>query len=85
MRGSVQRLAISGGRPVLDRLLQLDAEPADIRLLQPGFQGGVQEHVALYVLQPLPESSVRPGSAGRSATVAAVRRPHPERVLRDIP
>lgn len=71
------RIAIGGGRAVLDRLLQLDAEPADLRVLQPGLPGGVQEHVAVRVLQPVPESAVRPGGAGRPATVAPVRRPHP--------
>lgn len=81
MRRDVQHIVVSGGCAVLDRLLQLDAESADLRVLQPGLPGGIQEHAAVRVLQPVPESAVRPGGAGRPAAVPSVRRPHPQRLL----
>lgn len=34
---------------LLDRLLQLDAEPTHLRLLQPRLPGGLQEHAAVRV------------------------------------
>ena len=37
------------GCPLLDRVLQLGAEPSDLRLLQPGLPGGLQEHAPVRV------------------------------------
>lgn len=85
VRRGVQHIAVRGGRVLLDRLLQLDAQPADLRVLQPGLPGGVQEHAAVRVLQPVPEPAVRPGLAGHAAAVAPVRRPHAQRLLGDVP
>lgn len=75
----------SGGAAILGRLHQLDAESADLRLLQPRLPGGVQEHSAVGVLQPVPATAVRPGRAGRAPRLAALRRAHAQRLLRDVP
>lgn len=69
----MQHFVVSGGRALLDRLLQLDAEPAYLRVLQSGLPGSIQEHAAMRVLQPVPEPAVRLGGAGRTEAVATVR------------
>jgi len=69
----VQHFVVGGGRALLDRLLQLDAEPAYLRVLQPGLPGSFQEHAAVRLLQPVPEPAVRLGGAGRTEAVATVR------------
>jgi len=73
VRGGVQHIFVRGGRALLDRLLQLDAEPAHLRVLQPGLPGSVQEHAAVRLLQPVPKPTVRLGGARRAETVAPVR------------
>lgn len=69
----MQHFVVSGGRALLDRLLQLDAESAYLRVLQPGLPGSLQEHAAVRVLQPVPEPTVRLGGARRTEAVATVR------------
>jgi len=85
VRWGVQHFVVGGGRALLDRLLQLDAEPAYLRVLQPGLPGSFQEHAAVRVLQPVPEPAVGLGGAGRTEAVASVRWPHAQRLLRDVP
>lgn len=74
-----------GDYSVLDRVLQLDPEPGDLRVLQSRVPRGVQEHAGVRVLQLLPAQAVGPGRPGRAESVAAVRRPHQERLLGDVP
>lgn len=53
---------------VLGRLLQFGVEPADLRLLQPGLQGGVQGHAAVrdaVLLLLLEDAGQVPLAAGR--------------------
>lgn len=51
VRGGVVSVSWQRGRaPLLDRLLQFDAEPPDLRVLQPGLPRGVQEDARMYVL-----------------------------------
>jgi len=69
----MQHFVVSGGRALLDRLLQLDAKSAYLRVLQPGLPGSLQEHAAVRVLQPVPEPTVRLGGARRTEAVATVR------------
>jgi len=69
----VQYFGVSGGRALLDRLLQLDAEPTYLRVLQPRLPGSFQEHAAVRVLQPVPQPAVRLGGVGRTEAIAAVR------------
>lgn len=85
VRWGVQHFVVGGRRSLLDRLLQLDAEPAYLRVLQPGLPGSLQEHAAVRVLQPVPEPAVRLGGAGRTEAVATVRWPHAQCVLRNLP
>jgi len=85
VRWGVQHFFVSGGRALLDRLLQLDAEPAYLRVLQPGLPGSLQEHTAVRVLQPVPESAIRLGGAGRTEAIATVRWPHAQCIFRNVP
>lgn len=76
LRGRSLSLSRRGCRAaLLDRLLQLHAESADLRLLQSGLPGGVQEHARVHVLhvvegrtfaarpgQETHQSAVRPAS-----------------------
>jgi len=70
---------------VLGGILQLDPQPAHLRLLQPRVPRGVPEHAAVRVLQPLSATSLRPGRPGHAAAQSTVRRPHSKRLLRDLP
>jgi len=85
VRGRVSVSGGGGGAAVLGGLHQFDAEPADLRVLQPRLPGSVQEHAAVGVLQSVPAAAVRPRLAGRATRVAALRRPHAQRLLRDVP
>lgn len=54
-------------RALLDRLLQLDPEPVDLRLFQQGFQRSIQEHATVRLLFAVSEAPVR-SELHRSAT-----------------
>ena len=85
VRGGVSVSGRGGGAAVLGGLHQLDAEPADLRVLQPRLPGGVQEHAAVGLLQPVPAAAVRPGRTGRPPRLPPLRRAHAQRLLRDVP
>jgi len=70
--------------PVLDRVLQLDAEPADLRVLQPGLPGGVPQHAALPVLQ-LVEGPPPAAGHRHPALQPALRPAGEERLLGELP
>lgn len=70
--------------PLLDRVLQLNAKPADLRVLQPRLPGGVPQHAALSVLQ-LVEGSP-PASGHRHPALQPTLRPAgEERLLGELP
>jgi len=73
MRRGMQHIVVCGCRALLDRLLQLDAEPTHLRILQPRLPGSVQEHTAMCVLQPLPEPTIRLGGTRCTKAVSPVR------------
>lgn len=58
MRRGMQHIVVCGSRALLDRLLQLDAEPTHLRILQQRLPGSVQEHTAMCVLQSMPEPTI---------------------------
>lgn len=66
---------------VLDRVLQLNLEPGDLRVFQPRVPRGVQEHAGVRVLQLLSAQAVGLGRSGRPESVSEVRRSYPERLL----
>jgi len=73
---AVWHLPVPGHRdrdPLLDRLHELGAEPADLRVLQPRFPRSVQEHPAVRLLLALQTGAVRSRGAGLPPAIPQVR------------
>jgi len=74
--GAVRHLPVPGHRdrdPLLDRLHELGAEPADLRVLQPRLPRSVQEHPTVRFLLALQTGAVRSRGAGLPPAIPQVR------------
>lgn len=69
-----------GGPSLLDRLLQLDVEPADLRLLQPGLSGSIPKYTGLHVLRVVAPGDI-PAGHQRAEGQPKVRLPSKKRLL----